>query len=109
MIARRKNSTAALSKPSDAFTISGGKTVTGISCEEPQFMKLFKAQPAQDGIVTIAIFLPITRRYVHKRIAVGVPERVEIFAQEGKAFDGPIVLRERNSRLQQNSNPFVHT
>src|SRR5262245_28904483 len=99
MIAYRQDSTAALSEPSDAFAVGCGKTVARIGGKEPQFIEGFAVQPAQDWVVTGGIFFPITRGHVDKRLGAGVFERVEMFTQERKSIDRPIVFSRRNSGL----------
>jgi hypothetical protein len=70
MIARRKDSAAALAKPSDTLTVPSGKTVTRIDCEEPQLIAVLKVQLTQDWVVVCGICLPIARSYVNKRISI---------------------------------------
>jgi hypothetical protein len=45
MIARREDSSAALSKASDNLTVFFRKTVTGVNSEKPQFVKVRTIYP----------------------------------------------------------------
>ena len=72
MVARCKYSTAALPKPSNPLTVVCGKAVTGINCEEPQFIEVQKVQLTQEGVVASGISLAITYHHVNERIAICV-------------------------------------
>src|SRR6267142_3325550 len=108
MIARRKDSSAALSKTGDTLTVFRRKPLAGINCEEPQFIEVPMIQLTQDCIVAGGSNFPITRCHLDQPIAICVGERAEIFAQQRKTFNRPIVVSLRNSGLQENSNWLSH-
>src|SRR5437773_7326866 len=108
MIARRKDSSAALAKPSDTLAVFYGKTITGINCEEPQLINVLMIQLTQEDIVACSIFLPITRHHLDRPVTICTAQRAEIFAQQRKALNCPIVFNVRNRGLQENSNGLTH-
>jgi hypothetical protein len=95
MIASQQDSAASLTKPSDAFAVFLGKAVAEIDGKEPQFIAILNVQLTQDWIVAGSIWLPISHPHVDP-ISIGVLNRAEMFAQQQKAVNRPVIFAVRN-------------
>ncbi len=92
MVARGQNASATLAKLNDRIAFCLSKAIAGVDGHQPQLIEVRVRQSHYQMIVAVCIHLFISRNYL---VAVSF----ERFAQEGKARDVPVVLRERNGRL----------
>ena len=108
MIARREYATTAFMKARDAFAVGFGQTVANVNREYPQFVEVRVVERAQDRIVAGGVRFAIARRNFVKRRSLFISERAQVFAQERKPVDVPIVSDCRNGRLQEDLYRLVH-
>src|SRR5687768_10443177 len=104
MISRRQQTSASLVKPRDSTTVRSGQPVASLNSEEPELMKVAGIERAQYGVVALRVRLPITRRHLINPGATLIFYGLEIFGQQRKPVDRPIVFDRRNRRLQQDMN-----
>src|SRR4051812_14661193 len=108
MVARRKDASAALPEAGDALAVGGAEPVAWVHGEEPEFVEPAFIQTAQYGIVTFGIGFAIAGGNFVEEMLLVVLERCEVFAQQGKTIDVPIVFGLGNRGLQQNADWSRH-
>ena len=99
MIARREYTAAAFVKPRDAFAISFSQPVAGIDREKPELVEVCLVKRAQDWIVACGIRFAIARGDLIERGSLFMSDRAQVFAQQRKPVDVPIVFNGGNSGL----------
>ena len=99
MIARREYAAATFMKPRDAFAIGFGQTVAGIDREKPELVEVCFVERAQDRIVAYGIRFAIARGDLIKRRSLFIGDRAQVFAQQRKPVDVPIVFNRGDGRL----------
>ena len=86
-------------KARDAFAVRFRQTIAGIDRKQPEFVEICFVQLAQQRIVAGRIGLAIACADLIERRALFVSERTQVFAQQRKPVDVPIVFNRGNSRL----------
>ena len=96
VVPRGEKASAAATKRVDALHIPQGEAVVGVGSEEPHLVVERLRQRGKDGVVTVPVRLTIPA--IHRVTAVA-----EMSGEQRESAYVPIVFRERDGRLQQDT------